>query len=130
VIHADDFGMSHSVNRATVRAFENGWITSTSVMVTCPWFPEAARFARSHPQVCVGVHFTLNSEWEAFRWGPVARPASVASLLDDDGYLPLIETEVVTKARPSEVMVELRAQVDKARAAGIAVSHFDSHMLT
>jgi predicted glycoside hydrolase/deacetylase ChbG (UPF0249 family) len=130
VIHADDFGMSHSVNRATARAFENHWITSSSVMVTCPWFPEVVNFAREHPEVCLGVHFTLNSEWTTFRWGPVARPESVRTLLDDDGYLPLLETHIVANAKLDEVRAELRAQVEKMKSAGIHVSHFDSHMLT
>ena len=130
VIHGDDFGMSHSVNRATAQAFENHWITSASVMVTCPWFPEVVKFARQHPEVCLGVHFTLNSEWTGFRWGPVSRPEAVGTLLDDDGYLPLAETHVIEKASLAEVEAELRAQVDKARSAGIHPSHFDSHMLT
>src|SRR5262249_50307648 len=123
-------GMSHSVNRATATAFENGWITSASVMVPCPWFPEAAAFARAHPAACIGVHLTLNSEWTPFRWGPVSRPERVPSLLDDEGYLPLVEVAVVAKARAAEVEIELRAQVDRARAAGIGITHLDSHMLT
>jgi hypothetical protein len=130
VIHADDFGMSHSVNRATIEAFENNWITSSSVMVTCPWFPEVVNFARRRPEVCLGVHFTLNSEWTTFRWGPVSRPESVRTLLDDEGYFPLTETQVIEKASLAEVDAELRAQVDKARSAGIQPSHFDAHMLT
>jgi predicted glycoside hydrolase/deacetylase ChbG (UPF0249 family) len=130
VIHADDFGMSHSVNRAIIEAFENRWITSSSVMATCPWFPEAVNFARRRPEACLGVHLTLNSEWTTFRWGPVSRPEAVRTLLDEDGYLPLSETDVFAKANLSEVDLELRAQVEKARSAGIHVSHFDSHMLT
>jgi predicted glycoside hydrolase/deacetylase ChbG (UPF0249 family) len=118
------------VNRATIEAFENGWITSSSVMVTCPWFPEVASFARRRPEVCLGVHFTLNSEWTTFRWGPVSRPESVRTLLDDEGYFPLTETQVIEKASLAEVDAELRAQVDKARSAGIQPSHFDAHMLT
>ncbi len=130
VIHADDFGMSHSVNRATMQAFENHWITSSSIMVTCPWFPEAAKFAKRHPEACLGVHLTLNSEWTPFRWGPVSRREAVPSLLDNDGYLPLIETEVIESARIPEVEMELRAQVETARSAGIEISHLDTHMLT
>src|SRR4051812_36397525 len=130
VIHADDFGMSHSVNRATSQAFEKHWITSASVMVTCPWFPEVVKFAHRHPEACLGVHFTLNSEWTPFRWGPVSRREAVPTLIDEDGYLPLVETQVVEKAKLTEVERELRAQVDKAQSAGLHVSHFDSHMLT
>src|SRR5262249_40512147 len=130
VIHADDFGMSHSVNRAISQAFENEWITSASIMPTCPWFPEVVNFARLHPEVCLGVHFTLNSEWTTFRWGPASRRESVPTLLDDDGYFPLVETQVIEKADLTEVATELRAQADKVRGSGIAISHFDAHMLT
>jgi predicted glycoside hydrolase/deacetylase ChbG (UPF0249 family) len=130
VIHADDFGMSHSVNRATSLAFENGWITSASIMATCSWFPEAGKFARAHPDVCLGVHLTLNSEWTPFRWGPVAGSESVRTLVDDDGYLPLVEKHVVENASLADVELELRAQIEKVRNAGIRISHFDSHMLT
>jgi predicted glycoside hydrolase/deacetylase ChbG (UPF0249 family) len=130
VIHADDFGMAHSVNRAISQAFENQWITSASIMATCPWFPEVVAFARRHPEACLGVHLTLNSEWTTFRWGPAARRESVPTLLDDDGYFPLVETHVIEKASLAEVAAELRAQADKVRGAGIPISHFDAHMLT
>ena len=109
IIHADDLGMSHSVNRATFEAFENGWITSASILVPCPWFPEAARWARGHPDADLGIHLALNSEWTGFRWGPLSPRDQVASLLDRDGYFPLLETDVVARARPPDIERELRA---------------------
>ena len=130
VIHADDFGMSHSVNRATSEALQQGWITSASILVPCPWFPEVVRFARENPDADLGIHLALNSEWTGFRWGPVSGRDSVPSLLDADGYLPLEETAVVAHAKPAEIERELKAQVEKARGAGILISHFDSHMAT
>jgi predicted glycoside hydrolase/deacetylase ChbG (UPF0249 family) len=130
VIHADDFGMSHSMNRAIIEAFEQRWVTSSSVMVPCPWFPEAATFARTHPEACLGVHLTLNSEWTTFRWGPLLGRDAVPSLVDAEGYLPLLETQVVEQASVPHVEAELRAQIDTAKRAGIAVTHLDSHMLT
>jgi hypothetical protein len=130
VIHADDLGMSRSVNRATFEAFENDWITSASILVPCPWFPDVARWARTHPTADLGVHLALNSEWTGFRWGPVSGPEAVPSLLDPDGYFPLLETDVVARARPAEIDRELRAQIDRARRAGITVTHVDSHMAT
>ena len=130
IIHADDLGMSHSVNRATFEAFENGWITSASILVPCPWFPEVVRWARAHPQADLGIHLALNSEWTGFRWGPVSPSDRVPSLVDRDGYLPLVETEVVARAQAAEIERELRAQVDKARTAGVPVTHLDSHMAT
>lgn len=130
VIHADDLGMSHSVNRATFEAFENGWITSASILVPCPWFPEVARWARAHPNADLGVHLALNSEWTGFRWGPLSPRDAVASLLDGDGYFPLLETDVVNRAQPAHIDRELRAQIDRARAAGVTLTHLDSHMAT
>jgi predicted glycoside hydrolase/deacetylase ChbG (UPF0249 family) len=128
IIHADDFGMSHSVNRAITQALENGWVTSSSILVPCPWLPEVARWAHSHPQADLGIHMALNSEWTDFRWGPVSPHDKVLSLLDQQNYLPLLETQVAQQAKPSEVEIELHAQIDRARSMGISLSHLDTHM--
>jgi chitin disaccharide deacetylase len=128
VIHADDLGMNHSVNRAIFEALEKGWVTSASILVPCPWFPEVARWAREHPDADLGIHQALNSEWTDFRWGPVSSKDRVPSLLDSQGYLPLDTPEVVKNAKPAEVEEELRAQIDRARMAGVHVTHLDSHM--
>ncbi len=130
VLHADDLGMAHSVNRATFEALEQRWVTSASILVPCPWFPEVAQFARAHPDADLGIHLAVNSEWTTFRWGPLSGGKAVPSLVDENGYLPLIETTVVERAQPNEVERELRAQIEWARAAGIRLSHLDSHMGT
>lgn len=128
MIHADDFGMAHSVNRAIFAALENGWATSASILVPCPWVTEVAQWAQSHPDADLGIHLDLNSEWTTFRWGPVSSKDKIPTLLDAQGYLPLLETQVAQRANPAEVETELRAQIDRARGLGIPLTHLDTHM--
>jgi predicted glycoside hydrolase/deacetylase ChbG (UPF0249 family) len=128
ILHADDFGMNHSVNRATSEALEHHWITSASILVPCPWFLEAANFAKAHPDADLGIHQALTSEWTTFRWGPVTSKDQVPSLLDSQGYLPLDTPAVAENAKSGEVEKELHAQIDRARSFGIHPTHLDTHM--
>lgn len=130
MIHADDYGMLHSVNRATQDALTHHWITSASILVPCPWFPEAAAFVKAHPEFDVGIHVALNSEWTTVRWRPVSAQPPGSSLLDREGYLPLVETEVIQHARPTDVADEVQAQLARAKAAGVNFTHLDAHMTT
>ena len=128
IIHADDFGMAHSVNRAISQALENGWITSASVMVPCPWFPEVVSWAHAHPTADLGIHLVLDSEWSGFRWGPVAPSDKVPSLLDSEGYF-FNDPSLFGHVKMADVETELHAQIDKARAQRVPISHLDSHMI-
>ena len=130
IVHADDLGMSHSVNAATIKAFKTGLVNSGSIMVPCPWLSEIAAFARANPQADLGLHLTLTSEWTSFRWGPVSSRDRVSSLLDKDGYFYLTETEAAKQADPKQVELEITAQIERARALGIQPTHLDSHMGT
>src|SRR6185312_2975876 len=124
-----DLAMMHSTDRAAFEALSKHWITSATIIVPCPWFPEAAAFARDLAGD-YGLHLALNSEWKAYRWGPVSARAAVPSLLDKDGYFPPLTSDVVEHAKMDDVERELRAQIEKARAAGIQITHLDAHMET
>ena len=130
IVHADDLGMAHSVNVATIKAFESGLVSSGSIMAPCPWLPEIAAYARANPQADLGLHLTLTSEWTQLRWGPVSSKDRVASLLDPNGYFRLTESEAAKYADPKEVEVEIRAQIERAKSLGIVPTHLDSHMGT
>jgi hypothetical protein len=130
VVHVDDLGMCYAANVGGFAALHAGPATCGSIMVPCPWFQEAAQRARAHPELDLGVHLTLNAEWPHYRWGPVAGRSAVPSLLDDQGYLPRTTLQTVQRAKPEEVELELRAQIDAALAAGVDVTHLDSHMGT
>jgi predicted glycoside hydrolase/deacetylase ChbG (UPF0249 family) len=126
IVHADDLGFSHSVNAATIKGFDAGLISSASLMVPCPWFPEIAAYAKSHPEADLGLHLTLTSERTFYRWGPVASKDKVPSLLDAYGYFHQSWTDG-TVIDPKEAEVEIRAQIDKAYAMGVRPTHLDSH---
>jgi predicted glycoside hydrolase/deacetylase ChbG (UPF0249 family) len=128
IINADDFGMCHDENEATIEGLTSGLFTSSTILVTCPWFEEAADFARANSEADLGVHLTLTSEWDRYKWGPVLGRNAVPSLVNEQGYLRRDLPEVYANDRLSEVEAELRAQIDKALAAGIDVTHLDSHM--
>jgi chitin disaccharide deacetylase len=130
MVHADDVGMSHSVNLATIEALKHGMVTSASIMMPCPWMPEIAAYAREHPEVDFGLHLTLTSEWKYFRWRPVAPPDQVKGLLDPEGYMWRSEVDTAKHATPQEIETEIRAQIARALAFGIKPTHLDTHMGT
>ena len=126
IIHADDVAETHAVNAATFQAVESGAVNSASIMVPCPWFPEAAEYARSHPEADFGLHLTLTSERVYYRWGPVAARNNVPSLVDSNGYFHH-DWDQHPRIDPRDVETELRAQIERARAMGVRPTHFDSH---
>ena len=85
IINADDFGMCHDQNEGVIRGLTDGLFTSSTILVTCPWFEEAADFARTNPAADLGVHLTLTAEWDRYKWGPVLGRRAVPSLVDERG---------------------------------------------
>jgi predicted glycoside hydrolase/deacetylase ChbG (UPF0249 family) len=126
IVHADDLGETHAVNAATIKALNGGTINSASLMVPCPWFPEMADYAKSHPEADFGLHLTLTSERVYYRWGPVASRDKVPSLMDENGYFHH-DWEHNAPVNPKDAEVELRAQIDRALAMGVRPTHLDSH---
>lgn len=130
ILHADDLGVAHSVNAASLDALERGVISSASVMMPTPWVTEVAAWARAHPDHDLGLHLTLTSEWQTYRWGTVAPATQVPSLLDSTGTLPSATRVVTARAAVADVERELRAQIERARALGLHPTHLDSHMFS
>jgi hypothetical protein len=130
IVHADDLGAAHSINAATVKAFETGLVNSGSIMVPCPWLPEIAAYARTRPDADLGLHLTLTSEWKTYRWGGVLSKDRAPTLYGADGYLYPTEAEAAARIDVREAEAEIRAQIERARAFGIRPTHLDSHMRT
>lgn len=128
MIHADDAGLSHSENMATIQALEKGMVNSYSIMVPCPWFYEMALFAKNHSHFDNGIHLTLTCEWENYKYGPVLPTSEVPSLVDENGYFYKTRGELKKNALAEDVRKELQAQMEKALNFGLRPTHIDSHM--
>ena len=86
VVHADDIGMCHSTLPAIDELMAFGLVTSASAMVPCPWFLDVVAWHQRNPQFDIGIHLTLTSEWDRYRWGPISTRAETSGLLDERGY--------------------------------------------
>jgi predicted glycoside hydrolase/deacetylase ChbG (UPF0249 family) len=124
IVNCDDLGSSHAANVGVYEALRDGVATSATLMVPCPWAREAASRYRGED---VGVHLTLNAEYDLYRWGPITQ---APSLLDGDGGFPRTIDDVWDHADIDEVRRECRAQIERAIYWGFDVSHLDSHMGT
>jgi chitin disaccharide deacetylase len=127
VVHADDVGMCGATVDAFLELSDAGLTSSGSVMVPCPWFAQVAARCRGRSDIDIGVHLTLTSEWDGYRWGPISSRDPASGLLDEEGYFHRNQDRWVAVDRPS-ARREIEAQVDRALLAGIDVTHIDSHM--
>lgn len=128
IVHADDLGVAHSENAASIEALTKNGINSASIMVPCPWFPEIAEYARANPQADLGLHLTLTAEWKNYKWDGVLPASEIPSLIGPDGYFYPASDLMASKAKPEEVEKEIRAQVQRAIDFGINPTHLDTHM--
>jgi predicted glycoside hydrolase/deacetylase ChbG (UPF0249 family) len=128
IIHADDLGMCQATLAGLEELLDAGIVSSGSIMVPCPWFRAAARFAAEHPRADLGVHLTLTSEWKLYRWGPVSTTDPASGLLDAEGFFPATARAVQETGDPAAVARELESQVARAVDAGIVPTHADTHM--
>jgi chitin disaccharide deacetylase len=135
LVRGDDMGMATAINHACIESYRDGIVRSVEIMVPCPWFLEAVRLLQKNPDLDVGVHLTLTSEWENLKWRPLTQ---APSLVDADGYFfPMVwpnpNLPPGTSLRESswkiaEIEAELRAQIETALRHLPLVSHLSAHM--
>ncbi len=123
ILSCDDLGSCHAANVGVYRSIREGVATCASLMVPAPWARHAA--AEYQPTDDIGVHLTLNAEHEAYRWGPITH---APSLLSGEGGFPRNLADLWEHADPDEVYRELKAQVERALAWGIDVTHLAPHL--
>jgi hypothetical protein len=130
VLHANELGMCPETNAAGTKLLESGVVRSAGAMVPGPWFGDLAQWCKAHPDADIGLELTLNSEWDNYRWQPVAADALVPSLTDSDGFLWRRPVQTMVNASARDVERELRAQIARAKAAGVQPSHLTTHLGT
>ncbi len=129
IARADDAGSCRTANMAIMECVEAGLALNVGVMACAPFFDEAAEMLAGRKDVCVGLHATINAEWDEVKWGPVLSPERVPTLVDAGGHFhrtPNVTHEHGGKA--DEVIAEIEAQFASARAAGLRIAYLDEHM--
>jgi chitin disaccharide deacetylase len=128
IIHTDDIGMCLASVDASADLNDAGIISSGAIMVPCPWFLQAAKFAKSHPKADYGVHLTLTSEWSTYRWGPISTRDAASGMIDEEGYFYHRSEGVQEHGDQAAVEIELGAQIERLVATGVDPTHIDTHM--
>ena len=129
IFHADDIGMCEASVSAYADVLDFGLVSSAATMVPCSWFPATAEVYRQNREKAdLGVHLTLTSEWDSYRWSPLTTNDPKSGLVDAEGYFHRAALPLQEKASAESVYTELKAQIERAISAGIEISHFDTHM--
>jgi chitin disaccharide deacetylase len=132
IINADDFGRSHASNEATLRALKNGVVSSTTLMVPCPWALHAMHLLSEHPEISFGVHLTVVCDVSHYRCGPLTCRDKVPSLVDETGFFFYTEECIpqwLAQVKLPELEIEFRAQIEAVLAASLSPTHLDWHCL-
>jgi len=130
ILHADDIGMCPEANMAAKRQLTEGAIQSAAVMIPCPSAQEFITWANERPNLDIGLHLTLTSEWKTYRWGTTSNAEEVPGLLDGDHKMWHEVPQVVQHASAEEVEKEIRAQIEQSIDWGLKPTHIDTHMGT
>lgn len=129
VTRADDAGSCVSANEAVRVSVEGGLVRNVSVIVPGPSFEALAPWLKEVEGVDVGIHLTMNAEWDRVKWGPCAPLDQVRSLIDQDGlFLPTTAALKDRSGLAEATVVEARAQVERARSLGVKPVYMDDHM--
>lgn len=127
IIHADDLGLSHSVNELSLKALDSNYVNSASIMMPTPNVEEVVMHLKKNPNLDIGLHLTVTSEWENYKWDGISPKNSIPSMIDDKGNFYEKKKNFIKNAKPEEVRIELQSQIDYAKSLGIIPSHIDSH---
>ena len=127
IIHADDLGLSNSVNKASFDALNNQYVNSASVMILAPKTEQVAKYFKENPNIDLGLHLTFTSEWKDYKWKGISQNDSILSLINTNGNFYEKKKEIIKNSDPEDIKKELQAQIDYAISIGIKPTHLDSH---
>jgi hopanoid biosynthesis associated protein HpnK len=125
IVNADDFGFTAGVNRAIVEAHVRGVVTSSTLMATGAAFEDAVQLAKNAPNLSVGCHVVLIDGEPILDCEQI--PTLTASQRFRDGLRMFALRALTHRIDKDEVAAETTAQIRKLQAAGVSVSHVDTH---
>lgn len=130
VMRGDDAGSCESANVAIRQAARHGVLRNVSVMAPGPAFDAAVPLLKSLPgTVCLGLHVTLNAEWDTVKWAPLLPRDRVPSLVDEHGdFWPTPAETQAHGAQVDEMLAEIAMQLAHIRRAGLTIGYIDEHM--
>lgn len=129
ISRGDDAGSCESADLAILEACDRGILRNVSIMVPGPTFAHAVKLLKGRADLCLGLHVTLNAEWEAPKWGPVLPTSQVSSLVDENGFFLPSPGDLHHRGFDEEqAMAEITAQLNRAREAGLNIAYIDEHM--